>query len=139
MYCFAGHLTALECGMHAQLVRAGCTLPALQASLLPQLVSFLGAYSWGDAAQAAWLTSLIPDLVDAVQSTEGSTGVLLEGGQRGGLGQGQAGGKGGGVVLPCSVWCRATVGACIPVKGYCGRLLGSEGWQYVAVCHEPGV
>ena len=60
--------------MHAQLVRAGCTLPALQASLLPQLLSFLGAYSWNDAGQAAWLASLIPDIVDAVQSTEGRSG-----------------------------------------------------------------
>ena len=80
VYCAAGRHIALKCGMHAQLVRAACSLPALQASLLPQLVSFLGAYSWSDAAQAAWLVSLIPDLVDAVQITEGSTGVLLEGG-----------------------------------------------------------
>lgn len=63
--------------MHAQLVRGACTLPALQASLLPQLVSYLGCYNWSDAAQAAWLASLIPDLIDAVQSTEGPTGLVL--------------------------------------------------------------
>ncbi|KAL3139449.1 hypothetical protein ABBQ38_003779 [Trebouxia sp. C0009 RCD-2024] len=68
-----GHI-ALKCGMHAQLVRAACTLPALQTSLLPQLVSFVSVYSWKDAGQAAWLASLIPDLVDAVQSTEGRSG-----------------------------------------------------------------
>ena len=66
-----------KAGLHAQLVRAACTLPALQASLLPQLVSLLGAYRWSDAGQAAWLASLIPDLVDAVQSTEGPTGLLV--------------------------------------------------------------
>lgn len=63
--------------MHAQLVRAACTLPALQAPLLPLLVSFLGAYCWSDARQASWLASIIPDVVDAVQSTEGSTGLVL--------------------------------------------------------------
>lgn len=71
-----GH-AALKCGMHAQWVRAACTLPALRAPLLPLLVSFLGAHSWSDARQASWLASIIPDLIDAVQSTEGSTGLAL--------------------------------------------------------------
>lgn len=75
--CAAGSLIALKCGLHAQLVRAACTLPALQSSLLPQLVSFVSAYNWNDAGQAAWLASLLPDLVDAVQSTEGSSGQPL--------------------------------------------------------------
>ena len=65
---------ALKAGLHAQLVRAVCTIPALQADLLPHLISFLGAYSWSNAGQAAWLASLIPDLVDAVQSVEDSPG-----------------------------------------------------------------
>lgn len=72
--CAAGSHTALKSGLHAQLIRAVCASSALQAEIMPQLVSFLSVYSWSDAYQAAWLTSLIPDLVDAVQSTEGHLG-----------------------------------------------------------------
>ena len=67
-------MMALKVGLHAQLVRAACTLPALQTDLLPHLISFFSAYSWSDASQVSWLASLIPDLVDAVQSVEGSPG-----------------------------------------------------------------
>lgn len=72
--CGAGRHIALSVGLHAQLVHAVCTLPQLQPVLVGQLVSYLGAYHWGDPLQAAWLSSLIPELVDAVQSTEGSLG-----------------------------------------------------------------
>ena len=70
----AGSLLALRSGLHALLVRAVCVIPALQTAILPHLVSFLGVYNWRDPNQAAWLTSIIPDIVDAVQSMQGSTG-----------------------------------------------------------------
>ena len=64
----------LKAGLHAQLVRAACCLPLLQPHLVPHLVSYMPAYNWSDPLQAAWLASLIPDVVDAVQSVEGSLG-----------------------------------------------------------------
>ena len=60
--------------MHAQLVRAACTLPAVQLQLVPNLVAFLGMYPWTEPLQAAWLSSLVPEVVDAVQSVEGEAG-----------------------------------------------------------------
>lgn len=101
--------------MHAQLVRAACTLPALQAPLLPLLVSFLGAYNWNDARQAPWLASIIPDLIDAVQSTEGPTGSVPA-----------------GVTLCAVLCCVVAPGGCsaqggsplkVLMKVYCGLLL----------------
>ena len=32
------------------------------------------AYRWSDPVAAAWLSSLVPDVVDAVQSVEGELG-----------------------------------------------------------------
>lgn len=68
---------ALKMGLHAQLARAVCTLPSLQPYITGHLVSYLAAYSWGDPLEAAWLSSVIPDVVDAVQSVEGTRGEQL--------------------------------------------------------------
>ena len=68
---------ALKMGLHAQLARAVCTLPSLQPYITGHLVSYLAAYSWADPLEAAWLSSVIPDVVDAVQSVEGTRGEQL--------------------------------------------------------------
>ena len=68
---------ALKTGLHAQLARAVCTLPLLQPYITGHLVSYLAAYPWGDPLEAAWLSSVIPDVVDAVQSVEGTRGEQL--------------------------------------------------------------
>lgn len=62
-----GKFMGLRAGLHACLVRAVCNLPSLQPLLLPQLVGQLAACRWNDPLQAAWLSSTVPDLVDAVQ------------------------------------------------------------------------
>ena len=69
----AGSRLVLKCSLHAQLIRAVCTLPALQTELLPQLVSFLSA-GWKTAGEVALLMGLIPDLVDAVHIAGGPLG-----------------------------------------------------------------
>ena len=68
---------ALKMGLHAQLARAVCTLPLLQPYIAGHLVSYLAAYSWADPLEAAWLSSVIPDVVDAVQSVDGTRGKQL--------------------------------------------------------------
>ena len=68
---------ALKTGLHAQLTRAVCTLPLLQPYLTEHLVSYLAAYSWADPLESAWLSGVIPDVVDAAQSVEGSRGKQL--------------------------------------------------------------
>ena len=73
MICAGSHL-ALRAGLHAQLVRAACTLPVVQLQLVTNLVAFLGVYSWSHPMQSAWLSSLVPEVVDAVQSVEGEAG-----------------------------------------------------------------
>ncbi len=76
VFCAGKHM-ALKAGLHAQLARAVCTLPLLQPYITRHLVSYLAAYSWGDPLEAAWLSSVIPDVVDAVQSVEGTRGNQL--------------------------------------------------------------
>ena len=75
--CYAGKYMALKTGLHAQLARAVCTLPLLQPYITGHLVSYLAAYSWADPLEAAGLSSVIPDVVDAVQSVEGTRGEQL--------------------------------------------------------------
>ncbi|KAL0048382.1 hypothetical protein WJX82_001959 [Trebouxia sp. C0006] len=72
-----GKHIALKMGLHAQLARAVCTLPLLQPYIAGHLVSYLAAYSWADPLEAAWLSSVIPDVVDAVQSVDGTRGDRL--------------------------------------------------------------
>lgn len=74
---YVGRFLGLKVGLHAYLVRAVCNVPLLQPLLLPQLLFQLAVYKWNDPQQAAWLASLVPDLVDAVQSTEGMPGTAL--------------------------------------------------------------
>ncbi|KAL0024565.1 hypothetical protein WJX79_008006 [Trebouxia sp. C0005] len=69
-----GKHMALKTGLHAQLTRAVCTLPLLQPYLTEHLVSYLAAYSWADPLESAWLSGVIPDVVDAAQSVEGTRG-----------------------------------------------------------------
>lgn len=73
IFCAGKHM-ALKTGLHAQLARAVCTLPLLQPHVTGYQVSYLAAYPWADPLEAAWLSSVIPDVVDAVQSVEGTRG-----------------------------------------------------------------
>ena len=76
VFCAGKHM-AMKAGLHAQLAQAVCTLPLLQPYIAGHLVSYLAAYSWADPLEAAWLSSVIPDVVDAVQSVEGTRGNQL--------------------------------------------------------------